>query len=192
MMKRTDFIPDPTPKGKCDKHGEYEFKYIQFNDEYMVADYCVTCVDEKNKSEEEKRIKEEKEEKIKAKETRRRNNRLYSGISERNIYKTFDDYICQNEGQSKAKNDCIRYVKEFPCDKSLIMSGSVGTGKTLLASAILDSLVDDHSCYMIKVAEIIRTIKSTWRKDSDKDEQDAIDFFVHKDLLIIDEVGVRA
>ena len=116
-------------------------------------------------------------------------NRTNAGISKRNLYKTFDDYICTNEGQSKAKNDCERFVKEFPSEKSMIMVGGVGTGKTLLASAMLDSLVDNNRCEIIKVIDLIRHLKSTWAKDSDNTEEDLIKYYCKLDLLILDEVG---
>jgi len=71
----------------------------------------------------------------------------------------------------------------------MIMVGGVGTGKTLLASAILDALVDKHDCWIIKTIDLIRRIKSTWSKDSEKSEEDVINHFINVDLLVIDEVG---
>lgn len=190
-MKRTAEIPNPIPAGICEKHGSFDFLYTPFGDAFFVADYCRTCVDEKKVEEE--RIEAENNAIKKAEHERsvRESKRKKAGISKRNLYKSFNDYICKNEGQQKAKNDCQRYVKEFPTDKSLIMSGSVGTGKTLLACAMLEDLVDNHRCCMMKVIEIIRGIKSTWKKDSEGDEQDAIDWYVGLDLLIIDEVGIQ-
>lgn len=190
-MKTTNIKPDPVETGNCEKHGVYEYRYMhmRFKDKYMVSDYCAKCVDEQAA---ERKLKEEKEKTAKDIEYEKRRRefaRTDSGISKRNLYKTFDDYICTNEGQSKAKNDCERFVKEFPCEKSMIMVGGVGTGKTLLASAMLDSLVDNNHCKIIKVIDLIRHLKTTWSKDSEYTEEDIIKHFVKLDLLILDEVG---
>jgi len=183
--------PETPEVGQCEKHGDYEFRYIEFNNKYFVTGCCPLCAKEK-KQEEELAAKELKAATAIENERKRRESaRVNAGISKRNLYKTFDDYICTNEGQTKAKSDCMRYVESFPTDKSLIMVGGVGTGKTLLASAMLDALVDDHRCGIIKTIDLIRQLKSTWAKDSEESEGDVIKFYVGVDLLIIDEVGAQ-
>ncbi len=71
------------------------------------------------------------------------------------------------------------------------MVGGVGTGKTLLASAILDSLVDDYRCEIIKLIDLVRELKATWSKDSENTEENLINYYSNLDLLIIDEVGAQ-
>ena len=71
----------------------------------------------------------------------------------------------------------------------MIMSGTVGTGKTHLASAALTTWSDRKkgSGLYTTAARMIRTIKSTWNARGD--EQAAIDTFVNAKLLVIDEIG---
>jgi len=180
-----------TPQIKyCEKHGDYEVKYTRISEsKWWVFDNCRKCVEERDAAAKIIQEKENAERDMKNKRKRQEFNRTNAGISKRNLYKTFDDYICTNEGQSKAKNDCQRFVSEFPSDKSMIMVGGVGTGKTLLASAMLDSLVDNNRCKIIKVIDLIRHLKSTWGKDSEYTEEEIIKYFVELDLLILDEVG---
>lgn len=183
--------PNPVETANCEKHGDYEYRYLHLphNDKYMVSDYCAKCADEQALA---AKLHEEKENAARSMEREklhRERVRVNAGISKRNLYKTFDDYKCDNEGQAKAKNDCERFVKEFPCEKSMIMVGGVGTGKTLLASAMLDSLVDNNRCEIIKVIDLIRHLKSTWAKDSENTEEDLIKYYCKLDLLILDEVG---
>lgn len=189
-MKVIDKKPIVAEIKTCDVHGDYEVKYSQIGDhKCWVFDSCRICIDE---NEAKAKLKEEKEKldrDIENEKKRRERVRVDAGVSKRNLYKTFDDYICANEGQSKAKSDCERFVKEFPSEKSMIMVGGVGTGKTLLASAMLDSLVDNNRCEIIKVIDLIRHLKSTWKKDSEDTEEDLIKYFVKLDLLILDEVG---
>jgi DNA replication protein DnaC len=189
-MKTIDKKPDTPEIKNCEKHGDYEVKYSQISEtRCWVFDSCRTCNDENEVKAKIKEEKENAERDIENEKKRRERVRVNAGVSKRNLYKTFDDYICTNEGQSKAKNDCERFVKEFPCEKSMIMVGGVGTGKTLLASAMLDSLVDNNRCEMIKVIDLIRHLKSTWNKESESTEEDIIKYFVKLDLLILDEVG---
>ncbi len=185
-MRVIDKIPEKAEIMTCKKHGDYEVKYLNaLKNKIWVNESCSECIKENYKKEEE----EQKIKDINANNTRKENLRLDAGISRRNLHKTFDDYICTNEGQTKAKNDCMRYVENFPTDKSLIMVGGVGTGKTLLASAIIDALVDNNKCEIVKVIDIVREFKSTWFKDSNKDELGIIYHYQDLDLLIIDEVG---
>ncbi|MCJ8293528.1 MAG: ATP-binding protein [Colwellia sp.] len=189
-MKRVDSIPTQLHIIKCEKHGDHEAKYTKCHDgKYFVQQYCFDCVKEseaKQKLEDERiRVADD----IERDKTRKERLRANAGISKRNLYKTFDDYICTNEGQTKAKNDCMRYVENFPTDKSLIMVGGVGTGKTLLASAMIESLVDKHKCEIVKLIEIVRELKATWSRDSETSEEKIISWYTKLDLLIIDEVG---
>lgn len=189
-MKTIDKMPAVYEVGNCEKHGDFDFKYLEtLNGKVWVHDYCGECVKEskaKQELEDEKiRLADSIEREKRIKELLRVN----AGVSKRNLYKTFDDYICENEGQTKAKNDCIRYAENFPSDKSLIMVGGVGTGKTLLASAMIESLVDKHKCEIVKLIEIVRELKATWSKDSETSEEKIINWYTKLDLLIIDEVG---
>ena len=189
-MKTINSMPDKPEVLNCHIHGDYEVKYINaFNGKIWVNDSCSDCI---KQSDEKIRISDElekKEQHDKVIADLKHSKRIRAGISKRNLYKGFDDYNCSSEGQTKAINDCKRFVETFPSDKSLIMVGGVGTGKTLLASIIIEKLVDKNKCEIIKLIEIIRCLKASWSKNSDTDEQGVIDYFVRLDLLIIDEVG---
>ena len=189
-MITIDQIPETPEIKTCEKHGDYKVKYTKtFKDKVWVFDHCMACTAENNAKDKLDKEKEDANRTIENERKRRENTRVNAGISKRNLYKTFDDYICTNEGQTKAKSDCERYAENFPTDKSMIMVGGVGTGKTLLASAILDSLVDKYDCGIIKTIDLVRKLKATWNKDSEKTEEDVLSGFIDVDLLIIDEVG---
>lgn len=189
-MKSIERKPEVAEIITCDKHGDYEVKYNQISDrKCWVFDVCSKCVAENNAKQKEEQLLKDKQLAVDNEKRRRENVRVNAGISKRNLYKTFDDYICTTEGQTKAKNDCMKYVENFPSDKSMIMVGGVGTGKTLLASATLDALIDNYRCEMIKTIDAVRELKATWHKDSDHSEEDIIKYYRKLDLLILDEVG---
>ena len=190
-VQKIDEIPEVPEVRHCDKHGDYDVKYQPFGKKVWVFETCAKCVAEQKVIDEAKRIadqeKQNRENKLKQRESRR----LNAGISKRNLYKTFDNYSVSSKGQQLAKDSMMTFVKNFPTDKNLLLLGSVGTGKTLLASAALDQLVDNHKCKIDKISDIIRSFKSTWRKDSEHDEDEVADYYIGLDLLIIDEVGTQ-
>ncbi len=169
----------------CEKHGEYIGKFYNLGGSVDHGGNCTECTRIKNKEEQDSKDKDEQG-KAKARKTRKRED---AGISKRNLFKTFDDYHCKTEGQAKAKSDVIKFRDSFPCENSLLFIGGVGTGKTLLASALIDSLIDDYNCGIIKVIDIVRQLKATWSRDSDESEEKVLARFINVDLLIIDEVG---
>ena len=189
-MKTITKMPEAKEVGNCEKHGEYEFGYIPtFKNKIWVKDYCGACVTEKQDKDKLEKEKQDAITDIENKKRLKESKRVNAGISKRNLYKTFDDYKCTNEGQTKAKADCMRYFKNFPSDQSMIMVGGVGTGKTLLASAGIESIVDNNRCEIIKTIDAVRELKATWAKDSKNTEEGLISYYRKLDLLVLDEVG---
>jgi DNA replication protein DnaC len=183
-------MPSTPETGNCEKHGQFDFLYTQrFGGKIWVRDCCGICATEieakRKLDEENEKVARDKEREEKHQESLRVN----AGISKRNSYKTFDDYKCTNEGQTKAKADCERYFKNFPSDQSMIMVGGVGTGKTLLASIGIESIINNYRCEIIKTIDAVRELKATWAKDSKTTEERLISYYRKLDLLVLDEVG---
>ena len=67
-----------------------------------------------------------------------------------------------------------------------------GTGKTHLAVGIaLELMRQGRAAMFCTVMRAVRTVKETWRRDSEQSEAEAIRALVFPDLLILDEVGVQ-
>ena len=197
--------PEKPEIGKCSKHGDFEFKYVDSfaNGQYMVSSTCMCCVSERNSFIESEILRVESEQKEKVITDKI----LRCGVSKRNLSKTFDTYLANTPEQDKAK----RLYKEFSdsvCNglpvRNLIVCGSVGTGKTHLASSVVNAisrseLDNTHgyynlrykTCELVKIIELIRQFKNTWSKDNDSTEQKFLDYYTNIDALIIDEVGVQ-
>ncbi|MGS8279360.1 ATP-binding protein [Pseudomonas aeruginosa] len=110
---------------------------------------------------------------------------------------TLDTYRAETEGQAVALNECTEYVNGFERNwelgRSMLLLGSVGTGKTHLCCAIAQQVIRSYgaSARYTMAIEIIRDIKMTFDKKSEQTERDVYSSLLAPDLLVIDEVGVQ-
>jgi DNA replication protein DnaC len=112
----------------------------------------------------------------------------------------------------KAIKDCQKYADEFPLSykvildggkgyPSLMLTGNYGVGKTHLACAIINQIIDrwdgeNITCPIVLVSEpdIYRQIQATYSFTTDEKQQrdseaDIIRRLVYIPLLIIDDIG---
>lgn len=173
----------------CELHGDYEVeeKYMEFLEKTIEIGKCKECEELKKQYE----IDSQEEQNT----IRRENKRINAGISPRLMGKTFDDYRADaGSKQERAKNTFVRLSEEMLNGNkgfNIIASGGVGTGKTLLAAALINAIVDTKYVRIIKCIDLVRELKETWHRDSQFSESDIIRKYSNLNLLIIDEVGVQ-
>lgn len=186
-----DEVPETPEIINCEKHGDYDVRYLNmFNTKALVSRYCPACASEETKREDD----EKKRQTDIAANERRNANLVKAGVSKRNLGKTFDSFVVNNEGQHKALEACKQFVGDISNSRSannMFLIGSVGTGKTHLASSIIQELYDTKRVRMIRVIELIRILKETWQRGSENTERDVISFFGEIDVLVLDEVGIQ-
>lgn len=110
--------------------------------------------------------------------------------------KRLDDFNPATEGQRRALEIATTYAMGFTEMRKqgtcMLFVGRPGTGKTHLACAIAAAVMTQRRTAMYAtVQDIIRAVRDTWRKDSERSESEVIRQFVAVDLLIIDEVGIQ-
>lgn len=194
----TNLFVDSIPKDKvyssCDVHGDFEIKHIPLtgvSNKFIPVRTCPACTSEAAKKEKDEIAKRYEEAQLKLRYDR---SMLY-GVSLRNVNKTFDDFKAETKPQEIAKNKCAKFADAICLDqqpKSIIISGGVGTGKTLLASAIVNKCVlSSKKCLFANFIDILREIKDTWKQDSLNSESCIIKKYTTSDALIIDEIGIQ-
>jgi len=160
---------------KCEKHGEVKCEYYVDKYGQTVWGECPECAKEHDAELEEKeRLAEIEKQKAKW---------LESNIKEKFFDMTFDSYEVLNDSLKLA----LEKVKAIAdgCNRSLLLLGDNGLGKTMLASLALMK----RGGYIYKMYEIITQIKSSYKANSTVDEMDILKKLSNCPLLVIDEVG---
>lgn len=183
----------------CDTHGEYEFQVgkdengdvIDYNGTTPIHSMCMLCTQERQ--EEINRIAFEKYER--ETKTRITDKLSASGVSPRNMDKSFDSYIAKDEKQKKALSIAVEYARRvcaFDNPFNLIMVGTTGTGKTHLAHAITNHcILSGRTCATIQLKNLIAEYRASWSdKDAPSDRQ-VIKKYGSMNALVIDEIGLE-
>lgn len=157
---------------KCVKHGVYEVQFFNlFGLDVEIG--CPECV----------REAEEKEQQI-AEQTRfeqKRAKLIARGIEPEYFDATLSDYIAENPSEEKACQACADLVTGKV--RKVLLLGSNGTGKTLLASALAQQLHGKRTT----MYELSATIRAGY--NAGKSELDYLDELLSYPFIAIDEIG---
>lgn len=120
-----------------------------------------------------------------------------SGITPRFAECTLENYRTSNADMSSALIVCQAYADQFEenyrAGRGLLLTGNLGTGKTHLATGIVQQVIRQLGAMavIVSAAEIIRIAKGTMVRNAGYTERDVIAELAGFDLLVIDEVGAQ-
>lgn len=172
----------------CPVHGEYKSIYVRMGrrEEWTT---CVACIADEDNA---RRKIEDAE--LKA----QRNLAIVriAAIPQRFMSRDLANYRTDTDEQRKALQIASEYANDFDNalreGRSLIFCGLPGTGKTHLAVGIAKvAMTRGKTAIFTSAMNAIRTIRETYRKDSEITERQAIARFAEPDLMILDEVGTQ-
>jgi len=179
----------------CPAHGEFISKGVRYNGKKEIWTVCPDCKEAELAA---KRQAAYQAEAVRAASTTLK--RIEAMIEEaavprRFIGRTFENFNAVTPEQHAALKVARDFSKDFADHlkrgTGLLLSGNPGTGKSHLAAAILQSLMPTHCGLYITCMGVIRMVRGTWRKDSDKSETQVLNMLGSVPLLVLDEIGMQ-
>ena len=202
--------PDPVPCKYCGK--QRLTRGFKFGDRIMWAPYgpercdCPEAVAEYEREKAEREAKEKAEREAKEdEEMRRRVRRIIgdSGMNARFLRRTFDTFQPTRDNQ-KAFRVCKAYADTFreklpknnpePGRNGLFITGPKGTGKTHLAAAIANQLMQQGTAVIcMTMIDLLDRIKQTYEQSrqygGETSEGSVLSTYKTVPLLVIDDMG---
>lgn len=183
--------------GECSVHGQVDLSEVEQLDGPSLARSCKRCqwdglhIAPIDSEAHRQALAQQKAERL--------NSALIgAGITPRFAGCTLENFQAgDNAAMAKALSVCQLYAENFPehrlAGRSLILSGNVGTGKTHLATGIVQAVIRTHgaSALIVSAAEIVRVSRGTMVKGAEYTDRDVLNELASVDLLVIDEVGAQ-
>lgn len=194
MKKLFDLANTEVVSGDCDCHGSWSYRLPQ--NLAKRGGHCPDCVEQQKQQELENYNAEQEQKNLARLQDEARNKFAKAAIPKRYLNRTFDNYHVASQQQQLALNVCRHYANHFDerieNGGGLILQGKPGTGKTHLACAVANQVLTNGStARFTTVMQLVRAVRSTWKRDSEKTEEQVLQAIIDYDLLIIDEIGVQ-
>lgn len=175
----------------CEKHGDFESTGSRFLGTREIWSGCEACEAERKEAE---RLAAEAK-KLEAQRIRLEAMLRRTAIPARFIGRSFENFRAASDEQERALEVARKFTEAFDAKSSrgqgLVFSGKPGTGKSHLAAAILQGIMPAHCGLYITAMGLIRMVRATWRRDSERTEDEVLDMLARVPLLVIDEIGVQ-
>lgn len=180
---------------ECETHGSFESigQKVGWYDGKTkeLWSKCPACLAEFD--EEKRREKAERE--AEEAEANRHAQLAGAGIPARFAERTLANFKAEGKAQADAAEIARDFIENFQTYRkkgaSLVFSGRPGTGKSHLALAILQGIMPRYIGRYVTCMDVIREVRSTWRKDSEKGEAEILKDLCDQPLLVIDEIGMQ-
>lgn len=124
---------------------------------------------------------------------------IATGITPRFRKCNFDSYVTGDDrAKQRALSICRKYAEGFEdhlaAGRALMLMGEIGTGKTHMASAILQHVVHigGYTGLIVTAESITQAVTDSFRSNSGPSKTDLINELASVDLLVVDEVGVHS
>lgn len=174
---------------QCAEHGRYTERGIEIMDK-LIWTGCTACRNAE-KAEEERQAREKAQREKQAQIEARLN---FAGVPVRFRDRTLDNFVATTEEQQEVLAMARVFVQQWDSHKragtSVVFSGNPGTGKSHIAIAILQHVLENGTGMYLNVLDLVRMVRDTWRRNG-QSESEVLDLLGRLDLLVIDEVGVQ-
>lgn len=118
-----------------------------------------------------------------------------AGVLEKYRHATFDNWLTDTPMQEKILSVAREYADNFELmrekGRCIVMTGSEGTGKTHLAVAILNTVLQNgYSALFTTATHAFHQINGCFHKKSEITQEDAYKIYTSPELLVIDDIGI--
>lgn len=101
-----------------------------------------------------------------------------------------NDYIAETIEQKRAKEIAKNFIWYFDKEKSLVLSGDPGVGKSHIAVSIKKALSDKYTTLFLKTTELLTFVRQTY-DGAMHTEQEVFEVCRDVDLLVLDDLGAE-
>lgn len=186
MKPAADALSIETRNAHCPEHGAYTSRQIIAR----IWSQCPACNAARDAADADAAQLRERQEA----EARHRLSIETARIPSRFVGRTFENFTAGTDAQRHALTVTRDFSENFAANArkgaGLVLAGMPGTGKSHLAAAVLQSILTKDVRYLTCM-DLIRAVRDTWRRDSEKSETQVLTYLERLDLLVIDEVGVQ-
>jgi DNA replication protein DnaC len=103
----------------------------------------------------------------------------------------FNNYEPRNRSQEIALRVAMQLAMEYPAvDRGLLLSGTVGVGKTHLAVSVLKALTErGFGCLFYEFGTLLKEIQDSYNSDTRTSELRVLSPVLDAEILVLDELG---
>lgn len=188
-----DLISTPIrQKLSCDKHGSYSGWVVVVGDA-QINSICDTCAEEEAERNRQAFYAENRANAERVAAEGRRNAINSACIPPIFKNKSFKDFAVSCKEMDEVKKRMARFIINFEEERkngtSFLFSGQSGTGKTHLATAVANNLIQKgFSAVYVSSLNYLSKVKISWNQSSNTSEDEIIEHYVSFDVLIFDEL----
>ncbi len=101
-----------------------------------------------------------------------------------------NNYKAVTNEQKQAKQMAVDFITQFDKEKSFVMSGDPGIGKSHIAVSIAKALSKNYSVLFLKSADVLGLIRESYDHGTHS-ERDVFSICEQVDLLVLDDIGAE-
>lgn len=175
--------------GVCPTHGQFSAMSVKTPSGW-VGGLCDQCINAESEASRKTFVQENVD---RRRESSRRQRKAMAGIPAEFAKCSFDDYRIENEEQMANLEVCKRFSEDWISGANrrdwLVLAGNVGNGKTHLAAAIINDIIErspEGTARYMSASSVLRTLRSG-PYGSEQSILDELSSF--PGLMVMDDLG---